>query len=295
MSVEVRLDEAAADAAADDELCIQPQGFLLELSLDWIVLRASENVHRFLGESHVSLIDEPLAKFVHSQPLHDLRNLFSRLSGATGVARAYQVRLGEDQRRFDVAFQISRGRILLEAIDSPGKGMGEAIGSVAGLVDGLAGSHGSALIDNAARRMRALTGYDSVTFVGADGVPSAESRRPGIGAIRREATPERAGQHARVVADLAAPSVAVYPRAPRDRAAGAALLRSPRTDERDRLLADGIASTMRVPVRLDGRLIGCFECDHCSPRKPNLERHAAAELFAQMFAMRLEMDRLTRG
>jgi light-regulated signal transduction histidine kinase (bacteriophytochrome) len=46
---------------------IQEGSYLLELSLDWIVLRASENVHRLLGESHVTLIDEPLGRFVKAQ------------------------------------------------------------------------------------------------------------------------------------------------------------------------------------------------------------------------------------
>ena len=57
---------------------VQQGAYLLELSLDWIVLRASENIHHLLGESHVTLIDEPLGKFVHAQALHDLRNLFSQ-------------------------------------------------------------------------------------------------------------------------------------------------------------------------------------------------------------------------
>ena len=33
-------------------VCIQQGSYLLELSLDWIVLRASENIHLLLGESH---------------------------------------------------------------------------------------------------------------------------------------------------------------------------------------------------------------------------------------------------
>src|SRR5438876_7222065 len=97
---------------------IQPCGFLLELSPDWIVLRASENVHRLLGESHVTLIDEPLGSFVHAQALHDLRNLFSRLSVTTGIARAYAVRLTHDHDLVDVAFQLVNGRVLLEAVAS---------------------------------------------------------------------------------------------------------------------------------------------------------------------------------
>src|SRR5690349_24987837 len=88
-------------AGMDD--CIQPGAYLIELSLDWIVLRASENIHHLLGESHVTLIDEPLGKFVLAQGLHDLRNLFSRLSGTTGIARAYAVRLTEEYELHDIA------------------------------------------------------------------------------------------------------------------------------------------------------------------------------------------------
>jgi light-regulated signal transduction histidine kinase (bacteriophytochrome) len=59
--------------SGSDGVSVQPDGYVLELSLDWIVLRASENIHHLLGESHVTLIDEPLGRFVHSQALHDLR------------------------------------------------------------------------------------------------------------------------------------------------------------------------------------------------------------------------------
>src|SRR4051812_35526323 len=146
-----------------DEARIQQGSYLLELSLDWIVLRASENIHHLFHESHVTLIDEPLGKFVHSEALHDLRNLFSRLSGTTGIGRAYAVRLTDDHDLVDVAFQLSGGRVLLEAVPSTGT-FGECFGSVGGLIAGLTSSAGQALIDGATRRMRALTGYDRVTL-----------------------------------------------------------------------------------------------------------------------------------
>src|SRR3954454_10030488 len=103
---------------------IQVGAYVLELSLDWIVLRASENVHRLLGQSHVTLIDEPLGRFVHSQALHDLRNLFSRLSGTTGIARAYRVRLTDDPDLVDIAFQLNEGRVIFEAVPSSEEGFG---------------------------------------------------------------------------------------------------------------------------------------------------------------------------
>ena len=292
MSVDVASETAVADHSAAEELQVQQAGYLIELSLDWIILRASENVHRLLGESHVSLIDEPLGRFVQSQPLHDLRNLFSRLSWTTGVARAYRVRLTEDGRRVDLAFQISNGRVLLEASDSPESGHGETIGSVVGLIDGIEGASPQVVIDNAARRMRALTGYDSVTYVDAGGTVRSESRRPGISSIRRSAAITRAGEQSRLVTDVSAVPVPIFPRSGRDSAPRAARLRAPRQEERALLEADGIMATMRVPVRLRGEIVGCFECDHCAPRRADLELHAAAELFAQMFALRLRIAEL---
>ena len=140
---------------------VQSGAYLLELSPDWIVLRASENIHQLSAESHVTLIDEPLGRFVHAQALHDLRNLFSRLSGTPGIARAYAVRLTDDNALVDIAFQLSNGRVLLEAVPSCGA-FGECFGSVGGLIDGLSVHSGQALLDDGARRMRALTGYDRV-------------------------------------------------------------------------------------------------------------------------------------
>src|SRR3954447_207462 len=171
------VDEIATETPEQrsaDDVRIQQGSYLLELSLDWIVMRASENVHRLLGESHVTLVDEPLGRFVHSQALHDLRNLFSRLSGTTGIGRAYAIRLTNDPDLVDVAFQLSDGRVLLEAVSSSGT-YGEAFGTVGGLIAGLANSRGQALLDAGARRMRALTGYDRVTLV--CGSERAESSR----------------------------------------------------------------------------------------------------------------------
>src|SRR4051794_15323190 len=144
---------------------VQSCGYLLELSLDWIVLRASENVPHLLGESHVTLIDEPLGRFVHSQALHDLRNLFARLSGTTGVARAYRVRLTDDPDLFDIAFQQRSDSVTLEAVPSADEGLGETLSAVGGLAAGLARESGPALLQAAARRMRALTAYDRVTLL----------------------------------------------------------------------------------------------------------------------------------
>jgi light-regulated signal transduction histidine kinase (bacteriophytochrome) len=280
--------EFAAERAVQDQVRVQPGALLLELSLDWIVLRASENAQQLLSESHVTLIGEPLGKFVRSQPLHDLRNLFSRLSGTIGIARAYRIRLIDEPDLFDIAFQVSDGRVILEAVPMPAEGLGEAFGTVGGLISGLAHSRGQALLDGGARRMRALTGYDRVTLTCGD--HSAESSRgafPGPARTIADLPP--------IVADSEASGVSIFPREPDETSASAALLRAPSEAIVQELRAQGVRSSLCVPLMLNGESVGEFRCDCRTARPANFEIHAAAELFAQLFAMRLEIDELKTG
>jgi len=270
-----------AETRSDKGAHIQPGSYFLELSLDWIVLRASENIHHLLRESHVTLIDEPLGKFVHAQALHDLRNLFSKLSGTTGIGRAYAVRLTDDHDFVDIAFQLSDGRVLLEAVPSTGC-FGECFGSVGGLIAGLANSHGQALLDGGARRMRALTGYDRVTLTCGD--RRSESSR---GAF---ASASNAGGLPMLIADSEARGIRVFPREVDETSAGAALMRAPGERERTQLKEQGIRALLRIPFDSGG--LSCeFCCESRAARDPNFELHAASELFAQMFAMRLTIDK----
>jgi light-regulated signal transduction histidine kinase (bacteriophytochrome) len=277
---------SSAQTGTDEMIGVQSAGYLLELSLDWIVLRASENIQRLLGESHVTVIDEPLGRFVQSQALHDLRNLFSRLSGTTGIARAYGVRLTDDPDLFDIAFQLSDGRVLLEATPSSGS-YGEAFGSVGGLIAGLANSHGQSLLDSAARRMRALTGYDRVTLICGD--HRAESSR-GTFAGAADVSQDLPA----MIADTDAAAVSIFPRRYEDTSASDALMCSSTPNVLHSLRSAGVRACLRVPFNVD-ELQGEFRCDSRTARQPSFEMHAAAELFAQLFAMRLEIDRLKNG
>jgi light-regulated signal transduction histidine kinase (bacteriophytochrome) len=286
--IEDTREDIPAEPQADDT-CVQPGAWLLELSPDWIVCRASENIHHLLGESHVTLIEEPLGKFVHAQPLHDLRNLFSRLSGTTGIARAYRVRLTDEPDLVDIAFQHSGDRVILEAVPSPDERLGEALGAVGGLAAGLARETGDALIEAGTRRMRALTSFDRVTLL-LDGTKSTSSRT-GV-PFRSGANETLSDDLPPLVPDGAAGAVPVFPPNDQDSAIGTALLRSPTADQTHELSDRGFVATMRVPVVLNGEKIGEFRLAHTTPRRPSFELHAAAELFAQLFALQLEIDRL---
>ena len=260
---------------------IQPGTFFLELSPDWIVRRASENIHHLLGESHGTLIDEPLGRFVHGQALHDLRNLFSRLSGTTGIGRAYGIRLTDDPDLVDVAFQLTEGRVLLEAVSSA-KTFGEHFGTVGGLIASLSGLHGQALLDGGARRMRALTGYDRVVLRW--GEQSAESTRGLF-----SGPPDQTAELPQIVADTEAEPVPLFPRHIKSAAAARALMASCDGNARAALNRSAVRACLSLPFRSSGA-DGQFRCESRVPRDANFELHAATELFAQMFALRLEID-----
>jgi light-regulated signal transduction histidine kinase (bacteriophytochrome) len=188
------------------------------------------------------------------------------------------VRLTEERELHDIAFQLTDGRVILEVVPSASETFGQAFGSIGGLLASLGDSAGDALLEGGTRRMRALTGYDRVTlFLGHR--RRAESSR---GAYSTHA--ERDPDLPILVADSKREPVAVFPRSSDDSAIGAALMKADKLEE---LSDSGVRAMMRVTF--DG---GEFRCDHRRPREPNLEAHAAAELFAQLFAMRLEIDRL---
>ena len=270
----VTTDGANARSAA----CVQSAGFLLELSPDWLILRASENAHSFLSEYHQRLVGNPLADFTLAQPLHDLRNSLARQRGSSGIARAYRVRLIDEPRYFDIAFQSLGDTILLEGLQSPVDGLGDALGSVSRLIEGLSATERSRTLDGAARRMRALTGYDRVTLLLGD--ERVESSRGQMPALRTS------GELAPIVAESSDAAVRLFPR-DEQRPIEEALLRAPTPSQIEDLRSAGIASLLRVPVMLNGEKLGHFQCENRTARSPSFELHAAAELFAQIFGMLL--------
>ena len=67
-------------------------------------------------------------------------------------------------------------------------------------------------------------------------------------------------------------------------------MHAPDATQREKLEGQGIKAILRIPFSADG--LDCeFCCESRTPRQPSFELHAAAELFAQMFAMRLALDK----
>ena len=270
---------------------IQPCGYLLELSLDWIVLRASENIHQ-LARRIARHADRRAAR-----PLRPLRRrctTFATSSRASAARRASagptRVRLTDDPDLVDIAFQLSDGRVLLEAVPSAGRVRRMLRDRRRADRRPCRTASGQALLDGGARRMRALTGYDRVTLdlrrrVGpkAAAAPSpAPARRVGRSAGDHRRHRGAASRHLSRAMPMTRPSATRCCARLRRQVARAARCRG---RPRQRCAFPSASTTCS----------GEFRCDSRTPRAPSFELHAAAELFAQLFAMRLEIDRLKNG
>lgn len=285
---------------------IQPFAFMLVLSNDWLVARASANVIDFIGESAESLIGRPVIDVLTHDAVHALRNRMTMMRGEDASERLYRLALLDDRRLFDVAVHVVDGQVLIEAEPAQGGGDGDSAGMVRAMMARLEQADGmTPFFREAARQVRALTGFDRVMVYRFDRTGSgevvAEAARSGIGSflnLRYPASdiPVQARRLYirnlfRVIADIGADPVPIVPRlsaegAPLDLSLAVSRAVSPIHVEY--LKNMGVGASLSISIVVEGRLWGLFACHHYAPRLPALERRGLAELFAQMFAMKLE-------
>jgi light-regulated signal transduction histidine kinase (bacteriophytochrome) len=284
---------------------IQPIGFLIALSREWIVTRASTNSVEHIGLSPEVLIGRPIADLFTPTAIHNLRNRLAMLRGADAVERLFGAVLIEGGTAFDVAIHMSADEIVIEA-DPSTEEHGDVTGVVRSMIARLDLTEDmNAFLAEGARQVRGLTGYDRVMVYrfapDGSGEVAAESTRQGIGSflgLHYPATDIPAQARAlykrnllRVITDVNAVPVPIVPQLDRKGAPldlSLSMLRSVSPIHIEYLKNMGVGASMSDSILVEGKLWGLFACHHYGSRCPSFERRAIAELFAQMFAMRLE-------
>lgn len=284
---------------------IQPIGFLIAVSADWIIARVSENVGKFLGRSSAELIGQPLAAFIPSRAVHDLRNRVIILRGPDAVERLFGCHLVEGAPPFDIAIHLSGGQIVIEA--EPGSAEnGDATGIVRSMVGRLdQTTELGGFYREGARQVRALLGYDRVMVYkfAADGSGEvvAEACKAGIGSFfglhyPASDIPQQARQLyrrniLRIIGDVNADAVRIVPELDeegRPLDLSLSVLRSVSPIHIEYLKNMGVRASLSISIIVEDQLWGLFACHNYAPRCPTFERRSVSELFAQMFSMRLE-------
>ena len=287
---------------------IQPHGFLISLSEDWVIQRASTNVGAFLGRDAEALIGLAATDVLSVDAIHALRNRLALLRGPDAIERLFRCRLTGDDRHFDISVHRVGEETILEAEPSLGKHYGDITGTVRGMMDRLNQAPSlTAMLEAGIHQLRAITGFDrvAVTRFDADGSGEvvAECTRGGI----RSRLGERSGpvgdarlaQYIRaplyIISNTEAEPVAVVPAID---ATGTRLdltlsmLRASNAECMQALVADGVHAAMAIALVVGSDVWGVIECHHHFARGPGFERRAMADLFVQMFAMRIRIYEL---
>lgn len=286
---------------------IQPVGFLIALSSDWIVSRVSANIAEYFPTTVDDMIGRPVADIFTPAAIHGLRNRLAMLRGPDAVERIFGCSLiGAGHQPFDIALHMSNGRIIIEGEPNSGDEHGDATGTVRGMISRLDQAPDlTAFFNEGARQVRALVGFDRVMVYrfapDGSGEVVAEAVKPGIGKflglhyppsdIPKQARELYKRNLLRVIADIDAEPVPVVPARDEDGQLldlSLSALRSVSPIHIEYLRNMGVRASMSISIVVEGRLWGLFACHHYSPRCPSFDRRSVAELFAQMFAMRLE-------
>ena len=283
---------------------IQPVGFLLSLSADWIVLRASDNATITLGLTH-DIIGHPARNFLSADLIHEIRGRLQIAAGTGIVERLFDCEIKASSPRYDISVHVSGIEIVLE--------FEKAIGHVRTPLSILRSmmarverqSSSQAMYNEAARQVRALTGFDRVMVYrfdeNGDGDVVAEAAAgqlsPFIG-LRYPASdiPSQARalykrNFLRIIVDIDAPAVAVRPTlSPEGTQLDLSMsgLRSVSPVHLEYLRNMDVKASMSISIIVAGQLWGLIACHHSKPLHLGLEIRSTAELFGQMFSYLLE-------
>jgi light-regulated signal transduction histidine kinase (bacteriophytochrome) len=284
---------------------VQPFGFLIALTADWLVSRVSANSAQFIGLTPDDMLGRPVSALLSAEAIHTLRNRITLLRGPDSVERVFSLVLMDGGPAFDVAVHFSGQLVVIEAEPASHDEM-EASSTVRSMVGRLAQADGmTAFLRDGARQVRALTGFDRVMVYRfaqqGDGEVVAEALKPGIQSffgLHYPASDIPAQARAlyirnifRVIADVGAAPVPIVPQLD---PAGAALdmslclTRAVSPIHIEYLGNMGVGASLSISIIVEGRLWGLFACHHYGPRLPTFAQRSAAELFGQIFSMMLE-------
>lgn len=287
---------------------IQPFGFLLAVTPDWLVARASANAADYFGQPADALIGAPITELLAGDAIHELRNRLTVLRGDDAVERVFSVALlaGRSDECFDCAVHLSGSLIVIEAERSDARSPLDTASLIRSMMARLdAAPDLKGYWREGARQVRALTGFDRVMVYRFDrdgsGEVVAEATRAGIGSfleLRYPASdiPKQARElylrtPFRIIADVDAVPVPIVPAVdergdPLD--LSLSTLRSVSPIHIEYLKNMGVGASLSISIIVNGKLWGLFACHHYGARCPSFDRRTVAELFGQMFALKLE-------
>ena len=300
------MDDTPSLIPPDRQQYIQSFGFLLSMSADWVVARASANLESFLGIAPAAAIGVRLDALIDVITLHELRNRMASLHRPRGIERLYKKTLTAGRAPFDIAVHYSESLIILEGELSRLADEVDAASLVRSMMTRAAPRTTlEAFYRDAARKIRGATGFLRVMIYrfadNGAGEVLAESLAVGMESFlglhypaADIPVPTRAlylRNPLSFIADVGASPVALLP----GTASGSqpldlslAMTRAVSPLHLEHLKKTGIGASLSISIIIGEKLWGVIACYHNTPRLPDAARRAAGELYGQLFSLTLE-------
>ena len=256
---------------------VQPCALLLVIGPDWHVETVSANVG-MLGDFRPStVVGQPLADIIGSKAIHTLRNRLAWLSSDESEVQEYGVEWGDVM--LDIRATGDDGRYLIEAELAVEPRLPDGIGMVRSMSDRLTGNQPADLAGQAMRLLHSLIGFERVVICNVKGEVIASNLKADTKAGGETA------RMARLIADRDAEQVPLVGEESALIAKAAYL--APASEEVERLAEWGVASTMSLPLRIDGDLVASLHAYNSTPKRIGAERLSVAHLFAERLVARM--------
>jgi len=285
---------------------IQPFGFLIAVSADWIVTRVSRNLGDFCGRDAQQMLGLPLAAFMESEAVEAIRQALRQMDVDQGVERLFNLSVFGTRVRFDLAVHVATDVVVIEGEPTREGPSFNAAGFITRAAERLSREETlEGLCGEGARLLQQLIDFDRVMIYrfAADGSGQVigEAVKPGVPSylgLRYPASdiPAQARRLyetnlLRIIADIEAEPVPILPErdpmgAPLD--LSLSVLRSVSPIHIEYLRNMGVRASLSVSVMHRGRLWGLMACHDYAPKHLDFERRTTCELFGRVFSLTLE-------
>lgn len=290
---------------------IQNFGFLIAMANDWTIVRVSENIESFFKVGPQKILGTHIGKWISETALHDIRNRVTLLNATSGE-RVFDLKLAPGIAPVDLSIHFQGDLLIIEGERTQKAERLEAASMVRAMAARLAKSPTiEKFHHDAARQVLAITGFDRIMVYrfdeGGNGEVIAESTRMGMESflglhypasdIPQQARALYLQNPFRIIADVAAPTVALLP--PADPVTPAldlslSVTRAVSPVHVEYLRNMGVGASLSISIVVEQRLWGLIACHANSPRLPSFVMRTSAELFGAMYSMMLE-SRLRQG
>ncbi|AKH43862.1 light-regulated signal transduction histidine kinase (bacteriophytochrome) [Altererythrobacter atlanticus] len=292
---------------------IQDFGALLALDENWLVQHCSANAGELLQLEQAPQPGTPLARIFTDKAIALLQSRLENHLEDAEVQRMFGVDLLGADQHFDLAMHRSGPLTIIEVEPTDADSLQQHTSAIRPIMDRLKKARGiEELCRQAAQEMKALLGFDRVMVyrfhADESGEVVAEEREPHLERFLNLRYPKTdIPQQARrlyvrnlfrIISDVNGRQIPIEPPT---RKGGEPIdlslstLRAVSPIHIEYLQNMGVRASLSISVVIDGKLWGLFACHHYSPRVLPYSLRTVAELFAQLFALQLELEQANAG